>query len=302
VILTVTVNPAVDQTMTFGESLTPGAVSRATDARFDAGGKGINVSQYLAALDASTVATGLLGGFTGTFIRDSLAESGVATDFVDIDEPTRMNTTALAAGEEYKLTQNGPEVDRSVVEGLAEVVSSPEPDRVLVGGSLPPGLDPNAIDRIATAGEWRTAVDVGGDVLSALSGSYDLAKPNREELAAATGADVGTVAECADAARQLRESGFERVVASLGGEGALLAGPDGVVFAGALDVDVVDTVGAGDAMLSGVLAALDRGESDEAALRNGVAVASRVVQRAGTSVPDFEGLDEDRDAVETRRL
>ncbi|WP_225333800.1 1-phosphofructokinase [Halomicrobium urmianum] len=301
-ILTVTFNPAVDQTMTFAESLTPGAVSRATDARFDAGGKGINVSQYLDALDADTVATGLLGGFTGTFIRDALADDGFATDFVDIDEPTRLNTTALAGGEEYKLNQNGPDVAPSVVDDLADAVRSHGPDRVLVGGSLPPGLDPDAIDRIAGAGEWRTAVDVGGDVLAALDGEYDLAKPNREELAAATGADVETIAECADAARRLRDGGFERVVASLGGEGALLAGPDGVVFAEAFDVDVVDTVGAGDAMLTGVLAALDRGESDEAALRNGVAVATRVVQRAGTSVPDFEGLDEDRDAVETRRL
>ncbi|WP_226021605.1 1-phosphofructokinase [Halomicrobium salinisoli] len=301
-ILTVTFNPAVDQTMTFDESLRPGAVSRATDARFDAGGKGVNVSQYLAALDADTVATGLLGGFTGTYIRQSLSESGVPTDFVDIDEPTRLNTTALAAGEEYKLNQNGPDVDASVVDDLTATARSHGPDRVLVGGSLPPGLDPDVIDRVADAGEWRTAVDVGGDVLAALEGEYDLAKPNRDELAAATGAAVETVAECAEAARRLRERGFERVVASLGGEGALLAGPDGVVFAEAFDVDVVDTVGAGDALLSGVLAALDRGLSDEAALGNGVAVASRVVQRAGTSVPDFEGLDADRDAVETRRL
>mgnify|MGYP000457019514 CR=1 FL=1 len=97
-ILTVTYNPAVDQTMTFDEPLVAETVNRATDARFDAGGKGINVSQFLAGMDTETVATGLLGGFTGDFVTDQLQAAGIETAFVATDEPTRLNTTALADG------------------------------------------------------------------------------------------------------------------------------------------------------------------------------------------------------------
>jgi len=99
--------------------------------------------------------------------------------------------------------------------------------------------------------------------------------------------DVSTLEGCIDAARELRRRGFRRVLASLGAEGALLCGADGVLVADALDMDVVDTVGAGDALAAGYLAAIDDGESTETALRNGIAVASAVVERSGTSVPAF---------------
>ncbi|MBO4246473.1 1-phosphofructokinase [Halomicrobium sp. IBSBa] len=301
-ILTVTYNPAVDQTVTFDEPLASETVNRATDAQFDAGGKGINVSQFLAAMDTATVATGLLGGFTGTFLTEQLEAADIPAEFVTVDEPTRLNTTALAGGTEYKLNQAGPAVDASAVDDLVDRIADHEPARVLVGGSLPPGLESDAIDRIASSGPWRTAVDVEGETLRALSADYALCKPNREELAAATETAVETVEKCVAAASALREQGFERVVASLGADGAVLVGPDGAVHAEPLAVDVVDTVGAGDALLSGVLASLERGERDELALATGVAVASRVVAQAGTGVPDLDGVFEDRAAVETRRL
>jgi len=223
VILTVTYNPAVDQTMTFDQPLASETVNRATDARFDAGGKGINVSQFLAAMATDTVATGLLGGFTGEFVTDQLDAAGIPTDFVDVDQPTRLNTTALADGTEYKLNQDGPDVDPDAVDDLVDSIAAHDPERVLVGGSLPPGLSVDAIDRIASSGSWRTAVDVEGELIRELSAEYALCKPNREELAAATDASVETIEDCAAATERLREQGFERVVASLGPDGALLA-------------------------------------------------------------------------------
>ena len=301
-ILTVTYNPAVDQTVRFDEALESGAVNRATGARYDPGGKGINVSQYLDGLGTETVATGVLGGFTGEYVRESLSEDGVTAEFVDVGEPTRLNTTALAADGEYKLNQSGPRVSPDAVDALLEVLGDRNPDRIHVAGSLPPGLDDEAIDAVAAAGDWRASVDVTGDLLAALDDEYALCAPNRSELGAATGAAVSTVERCADAADSLRGAGFERVLASLGADGALLVDSGGVRFAEALDVDVVDTVGAGDALVSGYLAAVDAGERPETALRTGVAAAARVVNRSGTSVPDFDDVDELRASVTVRRV
>ena len=288
-ILTVTYNPAVDHTITVEEFPGPGDVARTDTDRFDAGGKGINVSKYLTGLGQETVATGLLGGFLAAFIERTLEGDGVRSDFVSIDGRTRLNTTILAE-DERKINHSGPRVSAGVVDELIERIRAHEPDTVVLSGSLPPGLDHGALDRIAAAGDWRTAVDVDGPTLAVLQAEYALCKPNREELAAATGRPVDTVEDCIDAANALVGAGFDRVVASLGADGAILVTATEAVHVPARPVDVVDTVGAGDALLSGVLDALSAGSSDREALQHGVDVATAVVAVPGTEVPVFERL------------
>jgi len=300
--LTVTFNPAVDQTLRFDEPMVSDTVLRAESARFDAAGKGVNVAQFLTALGTEAVATGVLGGFTGQFIRERLVEQGVATAFVESGGTTRLNTTAVADGVEYKLNHDGPAVDAATVEAVLDTARERAPDTVVVSGSLPPGMGTDAVDDIAAAGDWDTVVDMDGDALRGLGEQYALCKPNREELARATDADTATVEGCARAADAFRAKGFDRVLASLGGEGVVLVGPSTALHADALDVDVVDTVGAGDALLSGALATWADGGDDAAALRTGVAVATRLVQRAGTSPPAFDALEELREGVAVREL
>lgn len=300
-ILTVTFNPAVDHTLRIGESPRAGQIHRAIEGgQFDAGGKGINVSQYLAALDSDTVATGLLGGFTGEFIRSKLSNEPFETTFVDVPAPTRVNTTVLTADGEYKFNENGPQATESAVDELLQWIEALRPDRVAIAGSLPPGLGPDAIDRIARAGPWKTDVDVAGEMLIDLSAAYDTCKPNEEELAAAVGRQISDVDDAVTAARVLLSRGYERVVTSLGSEGAVLVTPDVSLYAEAIETDVVDTVGAGDSLFAGVLSALQRGLSEREALKTGIAVAGRVVATAGTSPPSFENLESIRDEVDVR--
>lgn len=300
--LTVTFNPAVDQTLQFDEPMAPDRVLRADAARFDAAGKGINVAQYLTALGHDTVATGVLGGFTGEFIRDRLTATGVPTAFVETSGTSRLNTTVTADGSEFKLNHDGPAVDGATVDAVVETVRERAPDTVVVSGSIPPGVTPDAVDAVAGAGDWETVVDLDGDALQSLGGHYSLCKPNREELGRATDADVSTVAGCVQAADAFRASGFDRVLASLGEDGVVLATESTALHAGALDVDVTDTVGAGDALLSGALAAWADGADDATALRSGVAVATRLVEQAGTSPPPLDGLDALRERVSVREL
>lgn len=295
-ILTVTLNPAVDHTLRLQEPLDSGTVLRTNDVRFDAGGKGINVSKYLDELDTETIATGFLGGFLGSFIDDRLSADGITHDFVRISDLTRLNTTVLT-DEEYKINHAGPTVDASMIGRVIDRIDSHDPETVVVAGSLPPGLDVEAIDRIANAGDWETVVDVGGEMLHRLSESYALCKPNREELAAATGRSTDTLEDCLAAAEALRTEGFDRVVASLGADGAVLVSQTETLHASATDTEVVDTVGAGDALLAGTLAGFARGADPEEALRTGIAVASRVVAVPGTTVPSLSTVRADADRV-----
>lgn len=291
-IATVTLNPAVDQTVSTDRALSPGEVIRVDDAQFDAGGKGINVSKYLNALGVETVATGVVGGFLGRFVTERLAEQGIDSQLVDIDGTTRLNSTVLATDGEYKLNQRGPTVSAAEVGAIIERLTSLSPDIVVVAGSLPPGLDTGAIDRIARAGPWKTAVDVEGALLRDLDADYALCKPNGPELEAATGQSVDDRDAAVSAAQELLESGFDCVVASLGPDGAVLVTDDSVVHEPAIDCEVVDTVGAGDALLAGVLAAWDTGADDAVSLHTGVVAATAAVSAPGTDVPSLPEAEE----------
>lgn len=296
-IATVTPNPAVDYTVSLSEPPASGEVLRTDRTRYDAGGKGINVAKYLDALGAEAFATGFLGGFVGEYLEGQLAEAELPAAFVDVEGTTRLNTTLLAPDEEYKINQIGPAIEPAAIDALVEALAEQEPDTVVVAGSLPPGVDPGTIDRIAAAGDWETAVDCTGDVLGELSGEYALCKPNHVELAEATGRPVDSVESAIVAARELCDDGFDRVVASLGSDGAVSVTDERALHAPALDVEVADTVGAGDALLAGVLDAMDRGESPENALRNGIAVSTRVVSVSGTRVPPLEEVPSLSDRV-----
>lgn len=300
-IATVTLNPAIDYTATVDRRFDPGSVLRTDDVRYDAGGKGINVSKYLVALGVDTVATGLIGGIPTAFLTAQLARDGVLTDFVEIDGTTRLNTTVLAADGEYKINQDGPTVSPDVVDDVIAVLREHDPRSVVVAGSLPPGLDAPDVDRIARAGNWTTDVDLAGDLLHRLEADYGVCKPNRAELAAATGDPVGTVDDCLRAARRLQRDGFERVVASLGADGAVLAAENELLHSAAVDEPIVDTVGAGDALFAGVLASLLEGESNETALRTGVTGASKAVSVSGTRVPRMEDTKTDLGDVSVAR-
>jgi 1-phosphofructokinase len=291
-ILTVTPNPAVDQTIEMDEELAADAVQRSTGARFDSGGNGINVSQFVQALGGQTMATGIVGGFTGYFITENLKTFDVETDFCEIEtQPTRMNTTVLTPDSEYHLNQSGPNVEHDIVEELIDVLQAHDPDVVNIGGSLPPGMDDDAVDELAGAGDWDTAVDVHGELLPDLEETYEYVKPNRPELTAATGIEINSIDDCAEAARELQSRGFERVIASMGGEGAMMITPEKTLYAPGLDVEVVDTVGAGDSLFAAVLWAFEQGWDDEKALRAGVATSSKLVGVTGTSVHDLNPED-----------
>ncbi|MEF8882238.1 MAG: 1-phosphofructokinase family hexose kinase [Halapricum sp.] len=308
-ILTLTPNPAVDQTIEMDEPLEPDAVQKSAGAKFDSGGNGINVSQFVHALGGETLASGIIGGFTGYFIEQDLEDFGIPTDFCTIESaPTRINTTILVPEPEapqttrvsedelserveYQLRQEGPEVTEHIVDLLVETIQRHDPAILNIGGSLPPGMDADAVDRLASAGDWKTAVDLHGDVLMELEENYEYCRPNRAELERATGIEVETINDCEEAALRVQEMGFERVIASMGSEGAVMVTPESTFYSSAVDVEVVDTVGAGDAMFAAILWAHERGWDDAKALRAGVAAAWKLVTVRGSSVTDLSPQD-----------
>jgi D-beta-D-heptose 7-phosphate kinase / D-beta-D-heptose 1-phosphate adenosyltransferase len=114
----------------------------------------------------------------------------------------------------------------------------------------------------------------------------DLLKPNRRELAHATGMPVATEGEIVAAAQALIERcGFGTVLVSLGAEGMALVGADGKVHIQHAQVhEVFDVSGAGDTVVAVVAAALGAGLGTIDAARLANVAAGIVVGKIGTAV------------------
>ena len=111
----------------------------------------------------------------------------------------------------------------------------------------------------------------------------DYLLPNDEQVLGFTGAG-DLEAGC----RALLERGVGCVVATRGGDGALVVDADGATAVPALDVDVVDTTGCGDAFSAGFLRGLALGHDRAGAARLGCAAAAQVAGGLGTDHGAFD--------------
>ncbi|WP_370325840.1 1-phosphofructokinase [Euzebya sp.] len=305
-IVTVTPNPSVDRTLAI-TALERGQVLRATDrAQVDPGGKGINVVRALRAAGVDATAVVPVGGAEGEQLVGLLAERGITPVRVPIRGAVRANVSLVEPdGTVTKVNEEGPALDGDEVDALLGAAESAVAGAAwLVGsGSLPPGVGDRFWADLITRGHAagaRVAIDTSGAGLgTAIDAGPDLIKPNLDELAEAVAAPLPSLAQAITAAEQLRRRGVGTVLASLGADGALLVG-DGVrLFAHAPVDRPVSSVGAGDSLLAGYLAALDRdGAGPAEALRLAVAYGAAAVQLPGSSLPRPADLRPDDVVVE----
>jgi 1-phosphofructokinase len=287
-IVTVTLNPSLDRTIEV-EHLDKGALNRATSARLDPGGKGVNVSRALLAGDVPSVAVVTAGGADGDQLIRLLEAEGITLHAVPVAGRTRSNVTIVEPdGVVTKLNEPGEPLSRKELDAVADAVLEETGAAAWVAacGSLPPGV-PGGIyadlcEFFASAG-IQVAVDASGPaLLAAVEAHPVLIKPNREELSEAVGRPVDRIADVVEAAQDLRDRGAASVLASLGADGAVLVDDAGVTIGDALVADPRSTVGAGDALLAGFLAAGARGPI---ALAEGLAWAAAAVCLPASRMP-----------------
>ncbi|SDT79874.1 1-phosphofructokinase [Actinoplanes derwentensis] len=301
-ILTVTLNPSVDRALEVGV-LIRGEVLRAADSHIDPGGKGVNVSRALLANGVRSTAVVPTGGAEGDQLVDMLKAEGVDMLAVPIAGRTRSNITlAEPDGTVTKINEIGPVLSDAEFAQVSKAVldAATTADWVVICGSLPPGPSIGAFIELCerlVAGGTRLAVDSSGPALLAgVAAGAALVKPNREELAEAVGAEPETLGDVIEACQRLRAAGAGAVLASLGADGAVLVDADGVL-SGSSPVSVPrSTVGAGDAMLAGFLAAGARGSE---ALTEGLAWGAAAVALPGSRMPTPSDLDRTTVSVST---
>ena len=273
-IYTVTFNPAIDYVLWL-DRLQTGKTNRAVGEVYAPGGKGINVSMVLKNLGIPSVALGFAAGFTGDTICTMLEARGIASDFIRIPGLSRVNVK-IKGREETEINGRGPDIPPAAIAALAQKLAAAPAGSILVlAGSVPASLPKTAYEQLLTAigrKDLRIVADAAGALLlGALPFRPWLIKPNRDELDETFGLHMRSVDEALAYAQKLRAMGARNVIVSMGGGGALMAAESGTYYQSVFQGEVVDTVGAGDSLVAGFIAAKEAGEGDREALRYAVA-------------------------------
>ena len=275
-IYSVTLNPSIDFIVRV-KDFQLGETNRAYEDNFFAGGKGIMVSKLLKNVKTDCVNLGFLGGFTGTFIEQNLKKLNILSDFVTVNENTRVNVK-LKTETETEINCQGPKIsDSEKEEFLDKIRKIKSDDFVILSGSVPSNLGNDfyiTIIEILNKNGVKFTLDSSGETFSkSLKYKPFLIKPNKDELKEYARREFKNNQEIVNYVRENLVDKAEHVIISLGGEGALYIDKKFSLFAYPLRVkeNVVNTVGAGDSVVAGFVNYMLKYNDVEKAFRFAVA-------------------------------
>lgn len=289
-ITTICMNPSFDKTVEV-QTLDIGQVNRIQDARVDLGGKGINVAVVAGRLGIDIQCLGMMGREGSAELSELIQKENIKCFFQTIPGHVRTNTKIVSRSGQgvTELNEPGPIVDNEILHNFFNMISekTKDSDMVVVTGSLPPGCPEGTYrDLLRILNGKKCILDTEGKELElAAKGACPfLIKPNLKELEATLGIQLRTMRTIRDAALLFIQLGVEHAVVSMGEMGAMYVSADKTLFAPALRVEIKSTVGAGDAMIGGMLLGYEKEKDMAKAFRYGIAAGAASVMTAGTQL------------------
>lgn len=279
-ILTVTLNPAVDKTYTAG-TLMLGQVNRMHTVKNIAGGKGINVAKILRQYGYDVMTAGFLGGYTGEFIESYMKEIYAECRFTKTAGETRSSINVVAEdGYVTEILEPGPVISGQELERFAadyrEALA--ECELVVMSGSVAKGIPADIYRKLIAMGKEagkRCILDTSGEaLLHGIEAAPYLIKPNQKELEYLVGHKLKDMGELIEAAEKLREKGIACVLVSMGKKGLLSVTENAALWAKIPAVKAVNTVGCGDSVVASYAMSLIKGEDEYTALKRAAAISA----------------------------
>lgn len=307
-IVTVTLNPAVDKTYTTAR-LIPGQANQMNSGVNIPGGKGINVTKVLKQYGYEVAALGFLGGYQGGFIDDYVRSIGAETYFTRMSQETRSTINIIAEdGYVTEIYEPGPQVDiqelSNFFDTYDEVIS--RCDAVVLSGSAPRGVPADIYARLIQRAKdlgKRVLLDTSKDFLmEGLKAKPELIKPNQKELEYLVGHKIKGIEEAAQAAANLHEQGVPNVMVSMGPKGILYACDSGLYYAKAPTVKIVNTVACGDSVVASFAMSMLQKHSPEETLRQAVAISAANATTIESAVIPMEKAEELYHTITVERL
>ena len=279
-ILCLAPNPAVDRTM-YVDAIHLGEVHRAIKVLTAAGGKGLNVARTMRTLGGDPLCMGPNGGHTGALLAELATQEGLQASWTHAQNETR--TCMILVQEKQDATvinEPGQEITVSECDTLIDDVCQQalHTKFVCVCGSLPSGFSQTQYKSMLSklvAMDKQVWVDTSGGALkTALEVKGVCIKVNAAELGQALDMKIPNIEQASKTAWQLLEDGISNIAVTLGKDGAVLCSETGAWRATPPTIELVSSVGSGDAFLGGLLFALADGASADVALRSAVAAGT----------------------------
>lgn len=305
-IYTVTLNPALDKEYTVS-FLELDEVLRANAVRIDYGGKGFNVSRMLVSLGGSSTALGFVGGETGRIIQRGLSVAGIETAFTEIAGETRTNVSIVSETDKHhiKVNEPGPTISPDEVARLLDQVEDHvhAGDWWVLAGSLPPGVPDdiyaNIIRKVQQGGAFAVLDSSGPSLQAGIQAKPCLIKPNNREVSQLIAREVSSLADMQAALPDLHALGADMVVISAGKQGALFSDRKNHWFTRAPVIQERNPIGAGDAMVAGLVWRLSQNDEPRNALAWAVACGTAAASLPGTGMPSKVLVEEFLGKIDT---
>src|SRR5699024_5367318 len=154
------------------------------------------------------------------FIDDTLKKAGIQTDFIEIDEDTRINVK-LKTGDETEINAPGPNISQTQFENLLrQLKQTSKKDIVVVAGSIPKSVPKDAYEQIAyiiKQSGARVDVDAEKDLLESVLKLISLFnEPNKCELEVMFDTSLNADVDVIHYAQEIMKLGASSVLVSLG--------------------------------------------------------------------------------------
>ena len=308
-ITTISLNPSIDRTLTI-DHLVPGGLNRVINTHSVAAGKGINVALTVAALGMDAECIGFMYKDGSKLFEKRLMMNSAAYNFVWCEGSVRTNIKVLdqSTGVITEINEAGAQVSEADLKRMSELVTlhAENTDYLVLAGSLPPGCPQDYYRTLIQSVEGlgcRCILDADGERMRyGLEAQPFMIKPNRYELEIMSGRELKTLPEIRDAAMKYISMGVSIVAVSLGADGALITDGDSTLYAPRINIDVHSTVGAGDAMVAGLVCGCIGDNDLEDTFRMGVACATARCVMDGYKVVDKTVYKALLDMVQIERI
>lgn len=289
-ITTICLNPSIDKTVEIA-SLEIGEVNRIRSVRVDMGGKGLNVAVVAHRLGLEVQCIGCMGRESAQMMDRLISrEEGLKTAFLQVPGDVRTNLKVVSSSgqgvtEFNELGEPLSDNDLNSFFEMAEELTRGN-EYVVVTGSVRPGCSESVYrDLMCRVSPAKCILDCADkQLIRGLEARPFLIKPNLSELESTMGTSLRTLRGIRAAAVELVNRGAQNVIVSMGKMGALFTNGDQTLFAPGLPVQAKSTVGAGDAMVGGLLMGLKSEETLDKALRYGIAAGAASVLTEGTQL------------------
>jgi 1-phosphofructokinase len=307
-VVTVTINPAIDQTVVI-PNFTAGAVNRVQSVQLDPGGKGINVASFLADFGQPVTVTGFLGADNDEIFHRFFARKEIEDRCVRIAGQTRIGVKISDEAQRQTTDINFPGQTPSLadIEHLFDILRAlgTSCEWFVLSGSVPAGVSTGIYREMVTMLSGKKVVlDTSGEGFrQAVAAGPWLVKPNVDELGEFAGERLPTPAAIVQVAHALvQRYGITSVVVSMGKEGAIFVEGQETVWAVPPAVEVRSTVGAGDAMVAGIVAGKIRGLALAECARLATAFSTSAITHIGSGLPSVKAVELGMEQVTIRDL